>query len=139
MRGEGAPVHAGLFGVTLRAQPSNAAIAVHPVINISFVFQASDFLGSAPGYSATIFQSSSEIRTVLNVTLAFAMGCYAGFSPKWTASRRAKCCLREIDPYPRVHPDDASEGRTEGAAVKQWQVWADARSSVCVSAIAGKG
>ena len=27
-----------LFGITLRAQPRNAAIAVHPVINIGLVF-----------------------------------------------------------------------------------------------------
>jgi hypothetical protein len=32
-----------LFRVALRAQPSNAAIAIHPVISISFVLQTADF------------------------------------------------------------------------------------------------
>ena len=100
-----APGH--LFGVSLRAQPSNAAIAIEPVINVGFVFSPVISLGSAPGYSATIFQSSSEFRTVLNVTFAFAMSCYARFSTKWNCFAARKWhCLREIDSYLWVHPDE---------------------------------
>jgi hypothetical protein len=46
-----------LFGITLRGQPSNAAIAVHPVISISFVFQASDF----PGADARILGHNTPV------------------------------------------------------------------------------
>ena len=46
-----------LFRVTLRAQPSNAAIAIHPVISIRFVFQASDF----PGVNARILSHNTPV------------------------------------------------------------------------------
>jgi hypothetical protein len=46
-----------LFRVTLSAQPSNTAIAVHPVISISFVFQASDF----PGIDARILSRNTPV------------------------------------------------------------------------------
>jgi hypothetical protein len=72
-----------LFGVSLRAQPSNAAIAINPVINVGFVFQASDFPGVGARILSHNIPSSSEFRTVLNVTFAFAMTCYARFSTKW--------------------------------------------------------
>jgi hypothetical protein len=73
-------------------QSSTSALLFKPVIS----------LGSAPGYSATIFQSSSEFRTVLNVTFAFAMSCYARFSDKMAPLRVV--AGRQIDPYRWVHP-----------------------------------
>jgi hypothetical protein len=54
-----------LFGVTLRAQPSNAAIAIHPVINVGFAFQAGNF----PGIGAGIL--SHNIPVVLCVSNGF--------------------------------------------------------------------
>jgi hypothetical protein len=38
-------ITSGSLGVTLRAQPGDAAVAVHPVIDIGFAFQAGDFTG----------------------------------------------------------------------------------------------
>jgi hypothetical protein len=46
-----------LFGVALRAQPSNAAIAVHPVINIGFAFKSRDF----PGLGARILSGNMPV------------------------------------------------------------------------------
>src|SRR3981189_2876802 len=61
-------------------QSSTSALLVKPVIS----------RGAAPGYSATIFQSSSEFRTVLKITFVFAMRCYAGYLPeREPALRRA--------------------------------------------------
>jgi hypothetical protein len=56
------------------------------VISISFAFQAGDF----PGVGVRILsrKSSSEFRTILNVTFAFAMSCYACFRQNGTIVRR---------------------------------------------------
>ena len=68
----------GSLGVALSAEPSDTTISVHPVINIGLAVKAGDFSGFSARYSATIVQSSSELRTGLKVTFVFAMGHYAG-------------------------------------------------------------
>jgi hypothetical protein len=67
------------LGIALGAKPTNATIAIHPVIDIGFALKAGNFsLGSAPGYSATIVHSSSDLRTGLKVTFTLAMTHNAG-------------------------------------------------------------
>jgi hypothetical protein len=96
-----------LFRVTLRAQPSNAAIAVHPVISISFVFQASDF----PGADARILSNNTPV--VLRVSDDFEchfcfcheLLCMFFCKMEPLASRQVALTARE-DPYLWVRPDE---------------------------------
>src|SRR5450756_2013741 len=53
-------------------QSSTSALLFKPVIS----------RGGVPGYSATIVQSSSALRTGLKVTFAFAMRPYAAYPAK---------------------------------------------------------
>jgi hypothetical protein len=46
-----------LFCVALRSQPSNPAIAIHPVINIGFAFKAGNF----PGINARILSHNMPV------------------------------------------------------------------------------
>jgi hypothetical protein len=57
----------------LGAEPRDLAFPVHPFVDVGLASEAGDSLGAAPSYSATIIQSSSELRIDLNVTFAFAM------------------------------------------------------------------
>jgi len=47
----------GSLGVALRAQPSDAALAVHPVIDIGFAGQAGDF----PGLGARVLRHNIPV------------------------------------------------------------------------------
>lgn len=67
----------GSLGIALGAQPTNATIAIHPIIDIGLAVKPGDFPGFSAGVLATIVQLSSDLRTGLKVTLVFAMTHYA--------------------------------------------------------------
>jgi hypothetical protein len=68
----------GSLGIALGAQPTNATIAIHPIIDIGLAVKAGDFPGFSAGVLSHDSPVSSDLRTGLKVTLVFAMTHYAG-------------------------------------------------------------
>ena len=58
----------GSFCVALRSEPSNLAVAAHPIVNVSLLVRPLIILISEPGILASICQSVSVIRLGWNTT-----------------------------------------------------------------------
>jgi hypothetical protein len=85
------------LSVSLRAQPRDLAVSVHPIVNVCLALEAGISLGSAPGYSATTVQSSSESRTGLKVTFVF---CHAALCTQWPQKRTGLVAGLKLAPVP---------------------------------------
>ena len=93
-----------LFGVTLRAQPRDAAVAIHPFVNLGFGFETGDWNGFAPRAFCQNLPIAFSYPDRFKSNFRFCHKRFYGDDSRTNQTSSARCSKTSIGPRAAAAP-----------------------------------